>query len=275
MKKIILYSLFLFVSAICWSQQPVALITDSVKTLPQLFQKGFIWKIGNETALNSSIHISSNKELWFYFFCLLALYLGLFKFFYQKYLSTLFKVFFNSSLKQSQLTDQLQQAKLPSLLLNIFFACTLGLFIFLLLNNFAQHQKTSWYYLAATILLAAIVYISKTVILHFTGIISGLKEQTNTYIFIIFLINKVMGILLLPLTMLMIFGSGAVSESFKWVGIFIVLLLFILRYYRSYGLLQNKLKVNPLHFALFITGVEIVPMLVIYKAAMIFLGKNL
>jgi hypothetical protein len=240
--------------------------TDTMPTPASLFEKGFIFKIGQETAAKSEFYKHTGNEGWFYFFCLLALYLGLFKIFYQKYFSTLFKVFFNSSLKQSQLTDQLQQSKLPSLLLNVFFSLTAGTFIFLLIKHGGHTPKMNWLYA---------VYITKMIVLKVTGLVSGLEEQTDTYIFIIFLINKVTGILLLPLTIGMVFSPAALKPLCLWMAVFCTGILFLLRYYRSYGLLQHKLRVSPFHFALFIIGVEILPLLVIYKAVVVFLVKNL
>src|SRR5690606_2705627 len=61
------------------------------------------------------------KEFMFYVICILVLLLGIFKTIFSKYFNDLFRVYFNTSLRQTQLTDQLLQAKLPSLLLNVFF----------------------------------------------------------------------------------------------------------------------------------------------------------
>ena len=63
----------------------------------------------------------TGKEFLFYSLCILVLILGVFKTFYRGYFNNLFRVFFNTSLRQTQLTDQLLQAKLPSFILNIFF----------------------------------------------------------------------------------------------------------------------------------------------------------
>jgi hypothetical protein len=49
----------------------------------------------------------------------------------------------------------------------------------------------------------------------------------------------------------------------------------LLRFFRSYGLLQNQLKISRFHFMLYITGIEILPLLLIYKGLMVYLSKNL
>ncbi|MBK7884324.1 MAG: hypothetical protein IPJ81_11420 [Chitinophagaceae bacterium] len=62
----------------------------------------------------------SEKNTVFYILTGLVLLLGILKVLYYRYFQTLFRVFFNTSLRQSQLTDQLLIAKLQSLIFNIF-----------------------------------------------------------------------------------------------------------------------------------------------------------
>ena len=68
--------------------------------------------------------VRSGKETLFYLLATTILLLAMFKVFYSKYFNNIFRVFFNTSLRQNQLTDLLLQAKLPSLIFNIFFIIT-------------------------------------------------------------------------------------------------------------------------------------------------------
>ena len=52
------------------------------------------------------------------------------------------------------------------------------------------------------------VYVLKYSTLKFTGWITGLNEATNTYIFVIFLINKIIGIFGAVYCDRCVFGSG-------------------------------------------------------------------
>ena len=61
-----------------------------------------------------------SKDFVFYFILSLFLFLGILNAVFKNYFNTMIRVFFKTSLRQSQLTDQLMQAKLPSLCLNIF-----------------------------------------------------------------------------------------------------------------------------------------------------------
>ena len=79
---------------------------------------------------------TDGKEFIFYALCIVVLILGIFKTFYNGYFNNLFRVFFNTSIRQTQLTDQLLQAKLPSFILNIFFAISVGFYIWLLFKHY-------------------------------------------------------------------------------------------------------------------------------------------
>ncbi len=208
----------------------------------------------------------NGKEFLFYLLAIVILLLALFKAFYTKYFNNIFRVFFNSSLRQNQLSDLLLQAKLPSLIFNIFFAISAGLYIWLLLDHYhLLKQSNNYIFIAFSILFVGIIYLGKFLLLKLVGWISGMGAATDQYIFVIFLINKITGILLIPFIILLAFASDnwltvIIIASFCFIGI-----LFLLRYLRSYGLLQNQLKINPFHFLLYIIGMEVLPILIIYK----------
>ncbi len=208
------------------------------------------------------------KEIFFYVMCALLLILGLFKKFYSQYFSNLFRVYFNTSLRQSQLSEQLLQARLPSFILNIYFIIVAGIFVWLL---FSRTESTvvhkPLYLLQICIGAVAGIYLIKYCFLKFIGWVSGIGEATDYYIFIIFLVNKLLALLLLPFVILLAFGKA------DWMGIVETLALLSAgallasRYIKSYAATGHKLSVKPFHFLLFIAGAELIPVLLIYKVA--------
>ncbi|MES2430631.1 MAG: DUF4271 domain-containing protein [Bacteroidota bacterium] len=219
---------------------------------------------------------NDHQTIYFYLITGLTLFLAFFKFFYAKYFNNLFRVFFNTSLRQSQLTDQLLQAKLPSLFFNLFFVMSGGLYLYLLLDHFNWvTEKKLLTGILICILLVAVVYFTKYLTLKFTGWLTGYTQSINMYVFVTFLINKVLGIFLIPCIIVMAFSEKALVKPVIFISLSLVILMLLLRYIRAYGLLQNKLKVSRLHFFLYIIGIEIIPLLLIYKGLMILLNKNL
>ena len=206
------------------------------------------------------------KEFLFYALCVVVLFLGVFKTFYSGYFNNLFRVFFNTSLRQTQLTDQLLQARLPSLLLNIFFTITMGMYVWLLFSRYEQPRLVhgAWV-LPVCVAAVAVVYLVKFVFLKFTGWVTNIRQATDHYIFVIFMVNKITGILLLPFVILLSFASVNWVGPLTTVSVLFLGLLFLSRYAKSYSLIENRMSVNPFHFVLYIIGAEIIPLVIVYK----------
>lgn len=208
----------------------------------------------------------SGEEFLFYLLCVVALILGVFKTFYQGYFKNVFRVFFNTSLRQSQLTDQLLQSKLPSFILNTFFAVSGGIFCWLLVRRYDLHVSINRLWLLPLCIAGvAILYSIKFISLKFIGWVTNMREPVDNYIFIIFLINKIAGIVLVPFIIVLAFSMPLLVRYFTTISLIFLFLFFFSRYIKTYGVLQNKLPMNPFHFLVYILACEIIPLLLLYK----------
>jgi len=204
--------------------------------------------------------------------CIIVFILGLFKTFYPAYFNNLFRVFFNTSIRQTQLTDQLLQAKLPSFILNIFFTITTGFYIWLLFKNYHPPRFiNSQLLLPVCIVGIGILYFAKYCILKFIGWMSGMQQAADNYIFVIFLVNKIVGIILVPFIITVAFSTPLWINNITIFSLLVFGLFFLSRYVKTYGVLENKFPLEPLHFIIYISALEIVPLFLIYKAAVDYL----
>lgn len=292
MKRLIVFCIIIFSTFFVVAQQPdtVAVKKDTLspvtvqpavnkyETVMQqlLLQNTYLNSKGTPVAIPFKVRKPPATDIFFYILLLLVLLLALLRFFYARYFTTLFRVFFNTSLRQSQLTDQLLQSKLPSLLFNLFFIISAGTYVYFLLQQYhAVPNLKYWIVWGGCIAAIAVVYFGKYSSLKFTGWVTGYSQTTGTYVFVIFLINKILGVVLLPFTILMAFADVKVSAVAALVSLLFTGLLLLMRFLRSYGLLQSQLKINRFHFVLYLAGVEIIPLLVIYKLVVLLLSKNL
>lgn len=216
-----------------------------------------------------------SKDAVFYLLAIILLLLGILRVAYARYFSNLLRVFFNTSLRQGQLTDQLLQAKLPSLFFNLFFLIITGCYVFLVLNHVGKLTYRDWNALLICIAAVSAIYLCKYCTLKFVGWLTGYKQEAETYIFIVFLINKVIAICLVPVVIILPFSDPALVNVTAIISFVVIVLMFILRFFRSYGLLQSRLTVSGFHFALYIAGIEILPLFLIYKSAVVIMSKNL
>lgn len=262
-----------------------ARILDSINNHRLAYSTGLQKLLGENQFLNSTgmpgaMEIQIRKRFvqdnFFYLLCMIGLIAGFLRFFYIRYFNNLFRVFFNASLRQNQLTDQLLQAKLPSLLFNILFVLSGGIYVYLLLRygNWVSDDNF-WVILFYCTLSLGVIYLIKNITLKFTGWLTGYETVTNTYVFIIFLINKILGIILLPFSVIIAFSIPTLASVAVIISLLLIGLMFLLRFFRSYGLLQNQLKVSKSHFFMYVLGIEILPVLLIYKGLVLLLSKNL
>lgn len=218
---------------------------------------------------------AKGKETLFYLLASVTLLLGFLKVFYSRYFNNIFQVFFNTSLRQNQLTDLLLQAKLSSLIFNIFFFITTGIYAYFLLQwaGLVSEEQMIVTIIIATASVAGIYFV-KYCSLLFLGWLADMREPANTYIFITFLVNKIIGICILPFIILIAFAKPGLVHLAVITSLMTVGLLFLSRYLRSYGLLEKDLKISILHFLLYILAIEIVPLMVIYKAIQLTLHRS-
>lgn len=241
-----------------------------------LKKSSFLNTSGTASTIINQERNQQGNEIIFYFLLGLMILLAFLRLFFSRYLSNLFRVFFNTSLRQSQLTDQLLQAKQASMFFNILFFFSAGIYTYFLLLHFKWiDQKDNLLYILACALGIAVVYFLKFINMKFTGWLTGQALVANTYLFIIFLINKILGILLIPFVIVIAFSPDYLKKPAVVISLLMIGVMLLLRFLRSFSLLHNQIKVSRFHFFLYIAGVEIMPVLLIYKGVMVLLNKNL
>lgn len=227
-----------------------------------------IFLVVNERKKNS-------KDEMFYLLSGLLILMAFIKLGFSKYFKNLFRVFIQPSFRQKQTREQLQQGNFPSLLLNLFFVLSVAVYISFLLNYYHLVQESFWLLLLYSSSALIILYTGKYIFLSFAGWVFNVKEAISAYIFAIYLVNKIMGIVLIPFILIVAFANYDIKNVSITVSLLIILLLFLYRYFVSYGPVTREIKVSPLHFLFYILAFEITPLLLIYKTLMLYLNKSL
>jgi len=211
------------------------------------------------------------KELQFYLLVILLLIYGMLKRAFPKYFNDLFRLFFRTTIKQLQVREQLMQTPLPSLLLNIFFVITGSLYIsFILLNVKWNPINNFWLMTLYCIGGLSIIYSIKFFSLKVSGWLFNMQSAADAYIFIVFIINKMIGLVLLPFLIMLAFTQRKVYSVSLMLSLIVVVVLFAYRFILTYSAVRNQVKVNPFHFFLYFCAFEIAPLLLIYKALLLF-----
>ena len=212
------------------------------------------------------------EELLFYFLIgLLIFYAGL-RILFPKYFTDLFRVYFRTTLKQTQVREQLLQNPLPSLFLNGFFVVTGGLYACFILRYFNVAANLGfWELWLYSSFLLSIIYMMKFAGVKLAGWLFNKNEAATSYIFIVFMTNKILGIVVLPFLVLLAFSPEKVYIATVILSIALVSCIFLYRSYLSIAVVRNQIRINPLHFLLYLIAFEIIPLLILFKLVMNFL----
>lgn len=218
---------------------------------------------------------SGGKEWIFYLLVFMLIVYATLRRLFPKYFSDLFRLFFRTTIKQRQIKEQLVQTPLPSLLLNVFYVLSGGLYITFILEYFnIDPAGNFWMLLLYCMAGLSGIYFVKFAGLKLSGWVFGIEETADAYIFIVFVVNKMLGILILPFLVLIAFTTGeifTVGMALSWC---LVGGLFIYRFILTFAAVRNQVKLNPFHFFLYLCAFELAPLLLIYKGLLLFLGIN-
>lgn len=222
------------------------------------FQKTPVFEIETERK-------PSGKELLFYTLTGLVALLASIRLIFPKYFKNLFLLFMQTSIRQKQTREQLLQNNLASVFLNILFIASVGLYITLLIQYKHWADFPFYHLLLYCAGVLFVVYLGKYIFLAFSGWVFNVPEATGAYTFIVFLVNKVLGIVLIPFVWLITFSPQPIKQIAITISAGIVFVLFAYRYLISFGVIRSNLKVSALHFFLYLCAVELLPLVLIYK----------
>jgi hypothetical protein len=207
------------------------------------------------------------KEIYFYIVAALFLLFAILKASFDKYFSDLINLFFRRSLKQRQLRQQVVQNALPSLLFNIFFVITIGFYAALGIERTEPHLTLPFWqlFLYATAG-AGLIYSGKFLTLKFIGWVFRITRLTDDYIFLTFLVNKIIALLLLPLIIIIALTEKEINAIAWTLSLLLISGLFLYRYIAAIQLVRKDKSISFFHFILYVSAFEILPVIILYKA---------
>lgn len=191
---------------------------------------------------------------------------------FPQYIPKLFSQFSQSSLRMMQNREQLLQNSIASLIMNGSFVMSFSLFATLIIFNSHLLPINFWEAYLYMCLFFLGLYLGKYICLTIAGYVFNTKDLVQTYIFVVFMINKVLGILLIPFILVLAFAQSYL-HSFAIGGAgFLLVLLILYRYLFSLTSVRNKLHISSFHFFLYLCAFEILPLLILYKFIVQYFG---
>ncbi len=195
--------------------------------------------------------------------------IGIFRLANPTYLGNLFKAFRNPSLSTRQLKEQLRQDSPASLLMDLLFCISFGFYLYYALYHLHKGQilpaYPRWLIVTSLSILFIVIYILRFFFLKCTGWLFNIKDITDSYSFNLFLINKVLGLALIPFTIILALGEGQWVQTSLFLSLLVIAILFLNRYLRSGATFGHFLKFSKFHFFMYLCASEILPFAVLMK----------
>ena len=239
-----------------------------------LMRKRLFFSFTNPVRYTVSEKKWTGKDVVFYTVVALLLLFALVKNAFSRYLKDLYSAYFRTTVRQKQIKEQLQQSPLPSIFFNLFFVVSAAVFTVLLAQRFGYASRLPFtllaLYAAATI---GAIYGLKFLLLKFFGWVLQLSQATDAYLFIVFATNKILGIFLLPFTVLLAFAGAETEPVALSLSIIVVAGLFIYRYFLAFISIGHLVRLNAFHFLLYLAAFEVLPLLLINKLLFAFLQE--
>jgi hypothetical protein len=192
------------------------------------------------------------------------------KIFYSRYFKRLFAAFVNLNLANQLVRDENVLIQRASVLMNVVFYLVAALFLYFLGNwrhwelDGLEFGFSRFIFFAV---LVAAVYALKLLILKSCGTVFGIDREMSAYIFNIFLVNSVLGILLLPVIVLLAFATWIPADWLIRLALAIVLLSFLYRLVRGVLIGRASPAFSPFYLILYLCTLELAPLLVVVKLA--------
>lgn len=109
------------------------------------------------------------------------------------------------------------------------------------------------------------VYTFKILFIQFVGVVFNIYPVARQYAFNVYLLNNIMGLLLIPLVAIAYYSGGPADTWAIYAGIALFIVFFVLRFLKSLSIEGIISPVNLLYLFLYLCTLEILPLLVAVK----------
>jgi hypothetical protein len=262
-------------SSISTQQKDSMILAKRISNNYMLLQTNPILKNSNTEYQLTNFRNYNSKDFLFYLLLFVAFILAFVQVLFPKYLKNTFDIFFQPSFRQRQTRDQLSQEYFGALLLNILFIISTSVFITLISTQQIQTNKQFWQFLLITFITLSVIYTCKYSFTKFVGWVFQQQEVAESYNFLVFLINKIIGVVLAPLIFIISYSTAELKQFSLTVAFIIIGLLLIYRFFKTVNTLRRLLKISGFHFFIYFCSVEILPLFILYKAIGKYIGNGI
>ena len=191
-----------------------------------------------------------------------------FRFFYYRIFRQLYTAFYNFTTTNQIVRDESVLLQRAALILSMISYMLMGLFLYqisIFLDwdmGVLQGGLIRFVFLSLSV---AIAYSIKMILLRFLSTVFDLEKPVALYIFNVFLMIMMIGLLLLPINILLAYGPLHYRHWILLIAVGIIALLFVYRIVRVIGIWSGIPGFSLFYLFLYLCTFEIAPLLIIWK----------
>lgn len=214
-------------------------------------------------------HETPHREWIFYSFVLLLLLSAMVNAFYPVYFNRLMKIFLNPVMVFGQSREPSMQDPLPSVFFQLLFFFSGSLFMYFAFASKLKLAEIHWTRLVfGASLVFLMVYSCKHLMLLFLGWLFKQQEAFENYSFLVTMINKIAGVVMLMFALLLAYATESSVMFYLKLALFCISVLLLLRLYRGYQIFRKQTKTGLFTYILAFVSLEILPTCVLMKFIM-------
>ncbi len=206
-----------------------------------------------------------------WFFPLVLIVFGVFAWIrmaYNKYFMQMIQAFLNSNLANQIVRDENIFVQRASIYLSIVFNLILALLIYLVsihyqwnLGDIGNGFGRFMFFL----IVVSVAYTIKFLILKICGWLFEQEREMATYIFNIFIINNILGMVLIPFVVILAYNESIAVSWVLSIPVVLIVLSFGWRLFRGVQIGLASPSFSPLYLFLYLCTLEIAPLLVLIR----------
>lgn len=205
------------------------------------------------------------KNELFYAIAGLVFLLALVKKIFPNYLQNTFGLFLQTKGLDTNTKYLVQQNGPAFILMQLFFVFCGAIYITLISQNYFFVPYSFGEKLLFSIVFLGGIYFIKDIMIKFLGWVFDLKAEAKIYLLYVFLVNRVLAIVLVPIVLVLSFSQKNITYFALIISFILFAVFLVYRYFLTIKTIQPRLQAKTVQIFLYLCTVEFLPIVLLYK----------
>lgn len=205
------------------------------------------------------------KEYIFYVIAFIIFLLALVRVVFPNYLQNTMGLFFQTTGINANTKYMAQQNGIAFVLMQLVFVFCGAVYITVISTKYFHYQYGFWQLLFFSSLFLIVVYVGKYIAVKLLGWIFDLQNEAKIYLLFVFLVNRVVAIILLPVVLVLAFSNNDIAYFAFIFSFFLLAALLAYRYFLTIKTVRPRLQAKTIQIFLYLCTIEILPIVLLYK----------